>query len=886
MANGFIYNSPGIKINEKDITSSSPALGITVLGIVGETQKGRAFEPTFVTNKNDFRKLFGSQSNEKLGSNLKYTLPFYANSFLTEGNQMYVTRVLGLSGYDAGKGWALKVNAGLNPSTTSITATVTGSSTFSGSTFLGISINTTGFYNSVGSFTKNNGIFTATSTTLNVTAYDSNATTGTTLFSSQTITGTSFSQYEDMVVAVVRSRAQYVNNVLIFNASSTTLQLSGAGTNIYGNFVLNTFGSTNESYTCSLDPDSTSFITNVIGNKPKGKNTNIYVESVYPDLIQKLNSLGSYFTLSPTLVTLSTDVFSDYESQFQTPATPWLVSEIRGNKVEKLFRFISISDGDSANKEIKISIQRLNLDTKEFDVIIRDFNDTDDNIIVLESFTRCNLDPTTPNFVGKRIGSKTEGSDDFDYTIISNFVYLETSSDFPTDAFPCGFEGYYLRSYSATNTGSVSANTPTIFYKTSYSSTDKKSRVYLGISERGYDTTSNGEGINQNLFNYAGTASVDTSFTKTKGFHLDSGATLSYTDGDYIIGEFSVGAGKLQTSLDTASGTYSDVLSRKFTLVPYGGFDGWDAHRTTRTNNGTYVVGRANYVLNNDYDAYLTAIETFDNPEETPLTLFSTCNINWYDHIDLVNDTIEMIERTRGGDALYVIDAPDMTTDETAQDIVDKLTSVDIDSNYSCTYAPYIQINDPDSGSNVWIPPTGEVLRSFALTDKVAFPWFANAGLRRGLIPSAKQVRKKFTEAQRDILYPGRINPILKFNDIGVDIWGNKTLQIKSSALDRANVRRLLIYAKLLIRQVAKGLIFEQKDDVVISEFLSKVNPILANIQHQRGISQFKVQLAPDSPEDTDRNLLFFQIFLAPISSLEYLAIEFTVSPAGVQFNA
>ena len=884
--NGFIFNSPSTKFKEIDLTTPAASLGITVLGLVGETQKGRAFEPTFITNKNDFRKLFGSQSNEKLGSNLKYTLPFYANSYLTEGNQLWVSRVLGLSGYNAGTGWALKVNAGLDQTTTSITSTITGVTNFTAGTYQGISINTTGSYSTTGSFVKNGTTFSATTYVLNVTSFDSTSLSGTTLYSAQTVTGNSFGAYEDMVVAVIRSRGSYVNNSLLFNATGVTLAMSGAATNLFGNFVLTTQGITRESYTCTLDPNSTSFISNVVGDKPKGKNTALYVESVYPDLLSKLNSLGSYFSLSPTLVKLTGSVFTDYRIQYQTPETPWIVSELRGSKVEKLCKFISISDGDAANKEIKISFQRLNFDTKEFDVIIRDFNDTDNNIVVLESYTRCSFDPSLPNYIGKRIGSKIEGADDFDFDVKGNYVYLEIASDAPSDAMPCGFEGYYLRNYSATNTGTVSANTPAIFYKTSYSTSDKKNRTYLGVSERGYDTTSNGQGINQNLFNFDGASSVSTSLSKTKGFHLDSGATLSYTDGDYVIGQFSTGAGQLQTSLDTLSGVYSDLLSRKFTVVPYGGFDGWDVHRTQRTNSGAYVVGRSYYAANNDYDAFVEGINTFTNPEETPLTLFATPGVNWFDHIDLVNDTIELIERTRGGDALYIIDAPDMTSDETAQDIVDKLSTVDIDSNYSATYAPYIQVNDPDSGTNIFIPPTGEVLRVMAFTDKTKFPWYAAAGINRGLLPSVKQVRKKFSEPDRDILYPGRINPIVKFNDVGVDIFGQKTLQVKQSALDRINVRRLLIYAKLLIRQVAKGLTFEPNDDTVVNEFLGKVNPILANIQTNRGLRSFTCRLSSDTPESLDRNTLLFDIMLVPTASLEYIGVSFIISPTGVQFNS
>ncbi len=888
MANNFIFNSPSIKTREIDNTVvSTQSLGITILGLVGETQKGPAFEPTFITNKNDFAKFFGSTSNEKIGSSLKYLLPFYANSYLTEGNQMWVTRVLGLNGYNAGTGWALKVNAGYDPSVSASTlSTFTGSTTFSGGLYQGISINGTGTYSNAPTYVKNNTTFTGNSVTLTVTSYDSVALTGNTNYTISTLSKPTLTQYEDMVVGIVRPRALYVSNDLTFYASSMTISLSGATSSLLGDFTLTTSGIKSESYTATLDSSSSSYLPNVIGNTPKDKNNAIYVEAVYPDLIKKLNYISEGSTLSPTLVTLTNDTFTDYTDAFQTPVTPWLVSELRGSVVEKLFRFISVSDGDSANKEIKISIQRLNLDTREFDVIVRDFNDTDDKLVILESYTRCNLDPSTPNFIGKRIGSKTEGSNDFDFDLSSKFVYVEMAADFPIDAIPSGFEGYYFRNYSASNTGSISASTPTIFYKTSYASNDKLARTYLGISERGYDSSSNGSGINQNLFNYLGAATVDSSYTKTKGFHLDSGATGSYVDGDYTIGEFSVGAAQLQSVLDVVSGAYSNISSRKFTLVPYGGFDGWDVHRTNRTNNGTYSAGKSNYVVNNDYDAYLAGLNKFNNPEEVPMTILATPGLNWFDHIDLVNEAIDLVENVRM-DSLYIIDAPDMASDETASDIVDKLDTVSIDTNYAATYVPYIQINDSTSGFNLWIPPTGEVIRSFALSDKQSFVWFANAGVNRGLIPTAKTVRKKFSEPERDILYPARINPIVKFNDIGVDIFGQKTLQVKSSALDRINVRRLLIYAKMLIRQVAKTILFEPNDDVVVTQFLTKTNAILSNIQRERGIRTFQVVYSDANTSETiDRNELYFDINLVPTSTLEYIGLSFILSPSGVVFSS
>ncbi len=869
----FIFKSPGAKFIEKDLTFRSPTPGLTTLGMVGETQKGPAFTPIFISNKSDFYSYFGSQSNEKLGGNYKYLLPYYANAYLTESNQLYVTRVLGLNGYNAGTGWAITVSAGIDKSTTG----VTGSNNFSGvsfsnNTFSGITITSTGTYYGDPIYVKNGTQFTGTILTLNVTSLDSTVGSGVTSYNAITFTGSSLSAYENMVVAVIRSRGSYVNNVQTFDTTSLSFGDISSATDITGDFNLS---AGTEVYTCSLSSNKTNFISNVLGKNEKDKNAHIFVESVYPDLIKYLNNNDSIYGVNSTLVTLSGSVFTNYNSQYTAAETPYVVSEVRGNKIYRLFKFITLSDGDTANKQIKISLQRIDPDGKKFDVIIRDFNDTDDKPLILETFTNVTMDATLTSFIGKRIGGI---AGDLEFPLISKYVSIEMPNEFPQDAFPCGFEGYMVRNYSADNTGSSAAVAPLINYKTSYAGTDRVARTYLGVSERAYDTTSIGTGINQNIFNFNGASVNASSFTKTNGFHLDSGATGTYTEGTDVIGTFITGAGDFKTSLDIVGGkTYNDVRTRKFTLVPAGGFDGWDIYRDYRTNNGQYVVGKSQYVTGNDYDAYLAGIRKFENPEETQMNIFATPGLNFYDHTDLINETIDMIERDRG-DAVYIIDAPDMVEGETEQDLADKLDVADIDSNYSATYGPHIQINDKDTGSYVWIPPTGEVARVMALTDKLKFPWFAPAGISRGVIPSAINVKRRLTEAQRDTLYEARINAIAKFSDSGIHVWGQKTLQKAESALDRINVRRLLNYAKKIIGGISKNLIFEQNDEVVISDFLGKVNPILANIQRERGLRKFEVKASGNTPESLDRNELYFEINLTPTSSLEFVGITFNLN--------
>jgi phage tail sheath protein FI len=142
---------------------------------------------------------------------------------------------------------------------------------------------------------------------------------------------------------------------------------------------------------------------------------------------------------------------------------------------------------------------------------------------------------------------------------------------------------------------------------------------------------------------------------------------------------------------------------------------------------------------------------------------------------------------------------------------VDNLDNTGIDSNYTATYYPWILVRDTVNNTQIYIPPTNEVCRNLALTDNISFPWFATAGYTRGLVNAVK-ARKKLTQEDRDTLYQGRINPIATFSDVGTVIWGNKTLQIADTALNRINVRRLLLQARKLISAVAVRLLFEQND--------------------------------------------------------------------------
>ena len=252
-----------------------------------------------------------------------------------------------------------------------------------------------------------------------------------------------------------------------------------------------------------------------------------------------------------------------------------------------------------------------------------------------------------------------------------------------------------------------------------------------------------------------------------------------------------------------------------------------------------------------------------------------------------------MVEQDRA-DSVYICTTPDYqmftptlgdfdTNFIYPEEAVDNLEDTGIDSNYTATYYPWILTRDSVNNTQIYLPPTGEVVRNLALTDNIAFPWFATAGYTGGLVNSVK-ARKKLTQEDRDTLYQGRLNPIATFSDVGTVIWGNKTLQVKESALDRINVRRLLLQARKLISAVAVRLLFEQNDEQVRQEFLDSVNPILDSIRRDRGLIDFRVTVS-GTPEDLDSNTLTGKIYLKPTRALEFIDIEFLITPTGASFE-
>ena len=928
-----VFVSPGVYTSEKDLTFVAQSVGVTTLGLAGETLQGPAFEPILIRNFDEFKTYFGPTSPAKFSDgNPKYELGYVAKSYLQESNQLFVTRVLGLTGYKPVKTFAIKTLGGVTVDTDTLTTSAT--ETLSGDTtsivnssfygdlsdktatdgdtvpnfISGITVsdgtwftlgyvdpnNTAALSDSlevegpIGSNNNNNwynvyfkedGLGTIDGVYSYLFVYDA-VSTGWTITQYE-FSAVENSDYKDMVVAAFRSRGAYSGEVLDLEVTADgdfTIVSTEIESNPLGEFTINVVGSTSgsKSFTCTMDTTSTKYISKVLGGDVFDKKRGdfpVYVFEEYPNLLKSLHSLGLVRGLSTSLIYHS--VSNDFLNQWETPASPTVVSEVRGGSVSDLFSVISISDGDAANTQIKIQIMNIDIETGEFDLIVRDFNDTDENVSVLEKFSRCSMNPDLPGYVAKKIGTS-----DGEYELRSKYIMLNMTEDHPIDAFPAGFKGFVSDSLGGSKIGNI-------LYKTQYFSAgdviaydslgnaeltngDKVRKVSLGLSSQ--------TGVDSDLFQYKGNGASLT----THSFHLSSGASS--------ISGFKTTPYDLEGA---DKGMLDSKTYRKFTFAVCGGFDGWDIYRGTRTNSDGYIYGKNTYVSgnttnggvfstsvgNSDYYAYLQGIETFSNPESVDINIFATPGLDFYNHSSLVNQTIDMIEGDRA-DSLYIVNSPNT---DTVDEIIDQLDTVDLDTNYTATYWPWIQVRDGDNATQLYLPPTGEVVKNIALTDNVSYPWFAVAGYQRGLVNAIK-AKKKLTLDNRDELYKARINPIATFSDTGTIIWGNKTLQVRESALDRINVRRLLLRARKLISAVAIRLLFEQNDEQVRNEFLRLVNPILESIKKERGLYEFRVTVSND-PEDIDANTLRGKIYIKPTRALEFIDVEFLITPTGASFE-
>jgi hypothetical protein len=277
---------------------------------------------------------------------------------------------------------------------------------------------------------------------------------------------------------------------------------------------------------------------------------------------------------------------------------------------------------------------------------------------------------------------------------------------------------------------------------------------------------------------------------------------------------------------------------------------------------------------------YNDMINLLANKDDYQYNVLLTPGLTDIDHTSQVTSIISNVENR--GDAIYVVDPVNYgsTTTLATTEAQSRNTS------YAAMYWPWVQIVEPDSGQRVWVPASTVVGGVYAYNDSVSEPWFAPAGINRGGLSQVIQAERKLPQATRDVLYEGKVNPIATFPGTGVVVYGQKTLQTRPSALDRVNVRRLLIALKSYISQVANTLVFEQNSIATRNNFLAQVNPYLENVQQRQGLFAFKVIMddSNNTADVIDRNQLVGQIYVQPTKTAEFIYLDFIVTPTGATF--
>jgi len=313
-----------------------------------------------------------------------------------------------------------------------------------------------------------------------------------------------------------------------------------------------------------------------------------------------------------------------------------------------------------------------------------------------------------------------------------------------------------------------------------------------------------------------------------------------------------------------------------------GGSDGTVNHPKQFNENisNTNVQGLTFGASGNS--GYIDAIRLLKNQDEYDINLLALPGLvdSNANHTVVITEALNMCEDR--GDCFLLIDPASYGT------ALSSVTSeaADRDSNYAAMYWPWVKIADPDLNKNVWVPASVVIPGVYAFNDRVAAPWFAPAGLNRGGIDVAVQAERKLTQSNRDDLYDANVNPLASFPNTGIVVYGQKTLQKKSSALDRVNVRRLMIAAKKYIASASKFLVFEQNTAVTRNRFLNIVNPYFEDVQQRQGLYAFKVVMddSNNTPDVIDRNQMVGQIFLQPTKTAEFIVIDFNILPTGAAF--
>ena len=683
---------------------------------------------------------------------------------------------------------------------------------------------------------------------------------------------------------VVTPAALYVsssNGRYLFAVLHATTATSGsgidavavAGTTASLNIVVDVPGITADvsASGLSLLESSPSYIGDYFGYSPESSK-GAYVYAIFPEAVASASISGETVSL---IAETDQNVLSFTERSFSNASTPWIQSQTLGGDNINLFRLHTLSDGVAANTDIKISFLNMKKgvtdeDWATFSMLIRRFDDEDTRIEVLEQYDNLTLDPNSPNYIARVIGNSAPFDDpdtneryyQGDFPNRSQYVYVEINDGavVPRTAVPFGFA-----QYSAPASSSFQLIQPN--YITSR---------WLDNGVRGYTTTA-----------------VDRRDYYGFDFRDNEGTNISYlaavpTDAPQpgtaftLEGLYEVPSGSTSASIDLDNDL--SLPYRRFSVGFQGGFDGMNPAEPKFLGGSIVPTNVQGFDLSTAISdgsvAYKRAIDAIANPDQFDFNLLVLPGVVYEYHSSITDYALTTVEGR--GDAFYIMDTVGLnSTTATATQKANEL-----DTNYAATYYPWLRVIDTNTNRLIWVPPSVILPEIYAYNDNVSAEWFAPAGLNRGGISAAVGVRRRLARAARDELYENKVNPIAQFPAQGIAIWGQKTLQRRASALDRVNVRRLLIALKKFIASASRYLVFEQNVEATRNRFLNIVNPYLASVQERSGLYTFRVVMdeSNNTSDIIDRNILYGQIYLQPTKTAEFIVLDFNVLPTGATF--
>jgi len=817
--------SAGVFTNEVDQTFLPFAIAQIGAAIVGPTQKGPALVPTQVRSFSEFTATFGSYTDESY-------VPFVVEDYLRQGGGVItVTRLLYEDGYKLTNG-ALAIIAKSGSGATKVEVVThvlhpTQAVTTDGATAL----------------------------------------------------------FEDSVLLDAGSGS------FAIKISGSYAAASDSAIGFDGSFLV----AEGVAISGSVVSTSNKYVATVFGNSPKSTDYPVYVQYENPTASSLFANLGH--------VTTELAILSNYEflQDYQTAVTPWITSQKIGSVAKNLIRFHTLSHGNNVNYETKVAIRDIRTSAEvsdpngypTFTVEVRRVNtanipnsvyglisDTDSSPAV-ESFLNVNLDPMSPRYVARVIGNQ--------YQTVTNDGVEVINEDYPN-------QSRYIR-VEVTDSVANKTNEKTLFpfgFRAPVSTIPNASGS-LNLRAAQYTTSQvvSGQFSTNNLLGFNFGVASNMAYL---GVTPTSGSTTG-SNSDFYLGDVSqdsqVGFPTLATaysgSLETAltAGTFTDnisVTTRKFAVPFQGGFDG--AKPNLKKYAGTHIASSNTFgfdcssASSTGTVAYNKIFNLLSNTDYYDMNLLVTPGIVTSLHSAVTNLAQNLVEERQ--DTFYVMDSNALT--DNIATVVNQVTG--IDSSYTSTYWPWVKIINPSNNIPTWVPPSVVVPGALAFNDAVAQPWYAPAGLNRGGLTRVSDTYVRLSQANRDTLYNARVNPIANFPNEGVVIWGQKTLQARPSALDRVNVRRLLIAVKKFIASSTKYLVFEQNTDATRLRFLSIANPYLENIKNKQGLFQFRVVMdqTNNTPDLIDQNILYGQLFLQPTRTAEFIVLDFNIQPTGASF--